>query len=474
MSSTLTSPARPATSGIDAGAVGALAAGLRGHVFTPDTPGYDQARTIWNAMVDKRPAVIARCASAADVQHAVRFARERGLEIAVKGGGHNIAGSALVDGGLVLDLSSMKSVRVDPARRTAVVEPGVTLGEFDHDVQAFGLATPVGINSTTGIAGLTLGGGFGWLSRTYGMTVDNLRSADVVTVSGDFVRASERENSDLFWGLRGGGGNFGIVTAFELGLHPVGPQVMAGLIVHPFADANALLRRYREVSLAAPKELSAWVVMRQAPPLPFLPVEVHGTEVVVIAVLYSGDMQAGERAMAPLRAIGKPIADVVSPQPYAGFQAAFDPLLAPGARNYWKTHDFAPLGDDALDLAIDAARRLPGPHCEVFLAQMGGAVRDTAEDATAYSGRSADWIANVHARWTDPAEDEKCIGWARRLFTDLTPHATGTAYVNFMTQDEGERVRTAYGSHYGRLAALKKKYDPSNVLRSNQNITPAA
>jgi FAD/FMN-containing dehydrogenase len=451
-----------------------LAAGLRGHVFTPGTPGYDQARTIWNAMIDKRPAVIARCASSADVQHAVRFARDQGLEIAVKGGGHNIAGSALVDGGLVLDLSGMKSVRVDPARRTAVVEPGVTLGEFDHDVQAFGLATPVGINSTTGIAGLTLGGGFGWLSRTYGMTVDNLRSADVVTVSGDFVRASERENADLFWGLRGGGGNFGIVTAFELGLHPVGPQVMAGLIVHPFADANALLRRYREVSLAAPKELSAWVVMRKAPPLPFLPADVHGTEVVVIAVLYSGDMQAGERAIAPLRAIGKPIADVVSPHPYAGFQAAFDPLLAPGARNYWKTHDFAPLGDDALDIAIDAARRLPGPQCEVFLAQMGGAVRDTPEDATAYSGRNADWIANVHARWTDPADDEPCIGWARRLFKDLTPHATGTAYVNFMTQEEGARVATAYGAHYGRLAALKKTYDPSNVLRSNQNITPAA
>ena len=474
MTSTLTPQAQPAVRSLDPAAVSALAALLRGHVFTPDTPGYDQARTIWNAMIDKRPAVIAQCASAADVQHAVKFAREQGLEIAVKGGGHNIAGSALVDGGLVLDLSGMKSVRVDPARRTAVVEPGVTLGEFDHDVQAFGLATPVGINSTTGIAGLTLGGGFGWLSRTYGMTVDNLRSADVVTASGEFVRASEHENADLFWGLRGGGGNFGIVTAFEFGLHPVGPQVMAGLIVHPFADANALLRRYREVSLAAPKELSAWVVMRKAPPLPFLPADVHGTEVVVIAVLYSGDMQAGERAIAPLRAIGKPIADVVSPHPYAGFQAAFDPLLAPGARNYWKTHDFAPLGDDALDIAIDAARHLPGPQCEVFLAQMGGAVRDTAEDATAYSGRNADWIANVHARWTDAAEDEQCIGWARRLFKDLTPHATGNAYVNFMTQDEGARVEAAYGSHYGRLAALKKKYDPSNVLRTNQNIVPAA
>jgi len=473
MTSTITSPL-PASPTLDASAVSALAAGLRGRVFTPDSPGYDQARTIWNAMIEKRPAVIARCASAADVRHAVRFARDAGLDIAVRGGGHNIAGSALADGGLVLDLSGMKSVRVDPARRVAVVEPGVTLGEFDHDAQAFGLATPVGINSTTGIAGLTLGGGFGWLSRTYGLTVDNLRSADVVTVDGEFVRASERENADLFWGLRGGGGNFGIVTAFELGLHPVGPQVLAGLIVHPFADAGALLRRYREVALAAPNELTAWVVMRKAPPLPFLPAEVHGTEVVVIAVLYSGDMAAGEHAIAPLRAIGTPIADVVSPHSYAGFQAAFDPLLTPGARNYWKTHDLAPMTDEALDLSIDAVRRLPGEQCEVFLAQLGGAVRNTAEDATAYSGRNADWVLNVHARWTDERQDERCIGWARRLFKDLAPHATGNAYVNFMTHEEGDRVQQAYGAHYPRLAALKRKYDPTNVLRTNQNIVPAA
>jgi hypothetical protein len=442
-------------------------------VFTPDVAGYDDARTIWNAMIDKHPAVIARCAGAADVRYAVGFAQEHGLQLAVRGGGHNIAGSALCDGGLVIDLSAMKSVRVDPARRVATVEPGVTLGEFDHDAQAFGLATPVGINSTTGIAGLTLGGGFGWLSRTYGMTVDNLRSADVVTVSGELVSASERENADLFWALRGGGGNFGIVTAFELGMHKVGPEVMAGLIVHPFADAEALLRRYRDVAAAMPNELSAWVVLRKAPPLPFLPAEVHGKEVVVIAVLYSGDMKDGERAIAPLRAIGKPIADVVSPHPYSGFQAAFDPLLAPGARNYWKTHNLARLGDEALDLLVDAARHLPGPQCEVFLAQMGGAVRDTPEEATAYSGRDADFIVNVHARWTDAGQDGECVGWARALFKDLAPHATGGAYVNFMTQDESERVRMAYGPHYARLAALKKKYDPANVLRVNQNINPA-
>jgi len=288
------------------------------------------------------------------------------------------------------------------------------------------------------------------------------------------VRASEQENADLFWGLRGGGGNFGIVTAFELALHQVGPEVMAGLIVHPFDDAGALLRRYREIALAAPNELAVWVVMRKAPPLPFLPPDVHGKEVVVFGVLHSGDMKAAERAIAPLRAIGKPIADVVSPHPYAGFQAAFDPLLAPGARNYWKTHDLAPLRDEALDIAIDAVRRLPGPQCEVILAQMGGAIRDTGEDATAYSGRDADWIVNVHGRWTDDTDDERCIGWARRLFKDLTPYATGHAYVNFMTGDEGDRVQTAYGTHYARLSALKKRYDPANVLRTNQNIAPAA
>lgn len=473
MSPTTTSPSHSPNSTVDEAAADDLRARVRGRVLTPRTPGYDDARTIWNAMIDKRPAVIVRCAGAADVQQAVRFAGEHGLVIAVRSGGHNIAGSALCDGGLVVDLSGMKSVRIDPARRTATVEPGVTLGEYDREAQAFGLATPLGINSTTGVAGLTLGGGMGWLSRTHGMTVDSLRSVDVVTVGGDFVRASETENADLFWALRGGGGNFGIVTAFDFTLHPVGPSVLAGLIVHPFADAPALLRRYRDVVAGAPNELSAWVVLRKAPPLPFLPADVHGKEVVVIAALYSGDMAAGERAVAPLRAIGKPIADVISPHPYVGFQAAFDPLLAPGARNYWKTHNLARLTDGALDVGVEAARQLPSPQCEVFFAQLGGAVGNVADDATAYSGRKSEFVVNVHARWTEPGQDAECIGWARSLFGALAPHATGGAYVNFMTQDEGDRVRTAYGPNYPRLAALKKRYDPSNVLRVNQNISPA-
>ena len=450
-----------------------LAATLRGDVVPAGSPQYDETRRIWNAMIDRRPALFVRCRSSADVVRTVRFAREHDLLLAIRGGGHNIAGSALADGGLVVDLSGMRSVRVDPDRRLARAEPGVTLGEFDHDTQAFALATPLGINSTTGLAGLTLGGGYGWLTRSYGLTVDNLRSVDVVTADGTLLTASEEENADLFWALRGGGGNFGIVTSFELGLHPVGPEVLAGLIVHPFDDAANLLRRYRDVVLDAPDALSAWVVMRKAPPLPFLPEAVHGQEVVVIAVCYAGSLADGERALRPLRAIGTPHADVVGPTPYAGFQAAFDPLLTPGARNYWKTHNFANLHDPLIDDVIQRVRLLPGPMCEIFLAHLGGAVSRRSDEATAYTGRAAQFVMNVHARWDDPTMDEGFVGWARDVYAATAPHASAGAYVNFMTQDEQDRVRAAYGSNYDRLAAVKAKYDPDNVFRTNQNITPA-
>ncbi|MFL5576638.1 MAG: FAD-binding oxidoreductase [Gemmatimonadaceae bacterium] len=454
--------------------LGTLAATVRGDLLPENAPGYEEARRIWNAMIDQRPALIARCRSAADVTRVVRFARERELLTAVRGGGHNIAGTSLVDGGLVVDLSPMRGVRVDRAGRTARVDPGVTLGELDRDTQAFGLATPVGINSTTGIAGLTLGGGYGWLSRKYGLTVDNLRAADVVTADGELLTASESENSDLFWAIRGGGGNFGVVTSFELQLHPVGPQVMAGLLVHPFDDAAGLLRRYRDVVTAAPDELTAWVVMRQAPPLPFLPESVHGTPVVVIAVMYAGDLADGERAIAPLRAIGRPHADVVAPMPYVAFQAAFDPLLAPGSRNYWKTHNFAALDDALIDTIVDQAHTLPGPMCEIFLAQLGGAVSRVPDDATAYMGREAQFVMNVHARWDDRARDLDFVSWARAVFRSTAPFASAGAYVNFLTQDEQDRVRAAYGPNYDRLAAVKAKYDPTNLFRVNQNIHPAA
>ena len=451
-----------------------LASMLRGDVAVAGTPPYEETRHIWNRMAERRPALFARCRSASDVLRAIRFAREHDLLVSVRGGGHNIGGNALVENGMVIDLSPMRATRVDPLRRVARAEGGVTLGEFDRDTQTFSMATPLGINSTTGIAGLTLGGGYGWLSRSLGLTVDNLLSADVVTADGAFITASEQENSDLFWALRGGGGNFGIVTSFEYRLHPVGADVLAGLIVHPFDDAPELLRRYRDVVQASPDALSAWVVMRQAPPLPVLPAAVHGTKVLVIAVCYAGDLAAGERALRPLRAIGTPHADVVGPTSYLSFQTAFDPLLAPGARNYWKTRNFSTLPDQLIDTLVAQVGELPGPQSEIILAQLGGAISRKAEDATAYMGRTAQFVMNVHARWDDDGADDRFVAWARGVFSATEPFAAGGAYVNFLTQEEGGRVREAYGSNYDRLAAIKAKYDPMNVLRINQNIVPAA
>jgi FAD/FMN-containing dehydrogenase len=458
---------------LDPEEVAQLAASLRGDLVTEESPEYDAVRSIWNAMVDRRPALFIRCRSASDVVRAVRFARGHELLVGVRGGGHNIAGNALADGGVVVDLSPMRGIRVDRARRTARVEPGVTLGDLDRDAQAFGLATPLGINSTTGIAGLALGGGYGWLSRKLGLTIDNLLAADVVTADGELVTASETENSDLFWAIRGGGGNFGIVTSFELQLHPVGPEVLAGLIVHPVDGAAELLRRYRDVMTRAPEELTAWVVLRQAPPLPFLPEEVHGTEVMVIAALYNGDRESGERALAPLRAIGTPYADVIGPAPYAAFQTAFDPLLTAGARNYWKTHNFSTLHDALIDTIVEQVRLLPGPMCEIFLAHLGGAVSRVRDDETAYVGRDAQFVMNVHARWTEAADDAGYIDWARSVYDATAPFATAGAYVNFLTADEQDRVRAAYGPNYDRLAAIKAKYDATNLFRVNQNIRPA-
>ena len=446
---------------------------LRGAVLLPAEDGYDTARAIWNAMIDRRPGLIVRCAGAADVMEAVRFAHRHNILLAVRAGGHNIAGNAVCDGGMMIDLSPMTSVRIDPENRTARVEPGVTLGAFDREAQAFGLATPVGINSTTGIAGLTLGGGFGWLSRKHGLTVDNLLAADVVTADGALVHASERENPELFWAIRGGGGNFGVVTSFEFRLHPVGPEVLSGLIVHPFAEAGSLLRRYRDFVAQAPDALSVWAVLRKAPPLPFLPPAVHGSEVLVFAACYAGPMHEGEKALAPLRGLGKPIADVISPHPYIAWQAAFDPLLEPGARNYWKSHDFAALGDEAIDRVVDFAGRLPTAECEIFLAHLGGAVNRVPVDATAYPHRDAQFVMNVHTRWRAPAEDATCIDWARAFFDATAPHATGGVYVNFMPEDEAGQVERAYGPNRKRLAALKAKYDPDNLFRMNQNIAPA-
>jgi FAD/FMN-containing dehydrogenase len=452
--------------------IAAFQQGVRGRLATPGSEDYEQARTIWNAMIDRRPALVVRCVGAADVLRAVRFARDNDLLVGVRGGGHNIAGNAVCDGGLQIDLSLMKSVRVDPIARAARVEPGVTLGEFDREAQAFGLATPLGINSTTGVAGLTLGGGFGWLSRGLGLSIDNLLSADVVTANGELLRASEQENPDLFWGIRGGGGNFGVVTSFEFKLHPVGPELLAGLIVHPLDDAKEVLRFHREFMATVPDELTCWFVMRQAPPLPFLPPEWHGKEILALAVCYNGDIAEGERIARPLREFGRPIADVIGPTPYVGWQTVLDPLLAPGARNYWKSHDFADTSDGLIEVMMDHARRIPDPQTEIACAQLGGAVSRVPRSATAYNHRDGQYVMNVHGRWSDPAKDEACIAWARSLWQAAAPFATGSVYVNFLTQEEGGRVREAYGENYERLVALKNKYDPTNLFGVNQNISP--
>jgi FAD/FMN-containing dehydrogenase len=456
------------------GELDALAGGLRGTLLAEDAPGYDDARTIWNAMIDRRPGLIVRCAGAEDVVRAVRFASDNELLVAVRGGGHNIAGSAVCDGGLMIDLSEMKSVRVDPATQRVWVEPGATLGDLDKETQAFGLAVPTGINSTTGVAGLTLGGGFGWITRKFGLTIDNLLSVDIVTADATLVRASAKENPDLFWALRGGGGNFGVVTAFEFKLNSLGPQVLSGLVVHPFENAANLLKEYRRVVESAPDELTCWVVMRKAPPLPFLPVEWHGREVLVFAMCYSGDIKEGEKATAELRALGQPIADVVGANPFTGWQANFDPLLAPGARTYWKSHDLTQLADGAIAALVEAMRRLPGPECEIFIGHVGGVAGRVPVDATAFPQRSSHFVMNVHARWREESQDKACIAWARSVFDAIAPFSAGTAYVNFMPGDEGERVETAYGPNYDRLAEAKRRYDPRNLFRLNQNVRPTA
>ena len=452
--------------------IAALKGKLRGLVALPGEEGYDAARTIWNAMIDRRPAVVIRCLGAADVIEAVRLARDEDLLVAVRAGGHNISGNAVCDGGLLIDLSQMKSVRVDPTARTARVEPGATLADFDREAQAFGLATPLGINSTTGVAGLTLGGGFGWTTRKFGLTIDNLVSADVVTSDGAFLRASATENPDLYWGLRGGGGNFGVVTSFEFKLHPFGPQVWSGLVVHPFEEAPGLLREYRRLAHEAPDELTTWAVMRKAPPLPFLPAEWHSKEVLIFAACYAGDMAEGEKATQALSALGKPIANVLSPHPYVGWQTAFDPLLTPGARNYWKSHDFADLPDGAIDVIVRAVHDLPSPECEVFIAHVGGAMARVAADATAWPNRKAHFVMNAHSRWRDKAGDSAGVGWARALHEAAAPFASGSVYVNFMPEDESGRVESAYGANYRRLAEIKRRYDPDNRFRMNQNIPP--
>jgi FAD/FMN-containing dehydrogenase len=446
---------------------------FKGKVLFPGDGVYEDARKIWNAMIDKHPALIARCISTSDVVAAVNFAREEGLPLAVRGGGHNIAGSALCDDGLVIDLSGMKAAIVDPGAGRVTIEGGATLADLDAATQAHGPATPVGINSTTGIAGLTLGGGFG-LAQPRKVRVDHRQPR--VLQGGDRVRqGGARERQRTPGSVLGSSRRRRQLRR----RHPlqfrltVGPNVLSGLIVYPLSEAKSVLQQYREFAAKAPDDLSVWTVLRQAPPLPFLPKEVHGKGVVVLALLYAGDPKQGEPLTEHLRRFGTPVGEHVGVQPYTAWQQAFDPLLTAGARNYWKSHNLARLDDALLDAVIACVEGLPSPQCELFFAALGGATTRTAPDSTAYAHRDAQFVMNVHGRWEDQADDERCIRWARECFNATAPFAAGGVYVNFLTADEGDRVRSAYGPNYERLSLVKRAYDPSNLFRMNQNIAPA-
>ena len=451
--------------------------GFAGPVLTPSDEGYDEARRIWNGAIDRMPGLIARCTGTADVLAAVRFARERGLLVAIRGGGHNVAGTALCDGGLVVDLSLMRAVHVDPARRVARAQAGALWGDFDHETLAFQLATTGGIVTHTGIAGLTLGGGIGWLMRKHGLTADNLLSADIVTAHAEFRRAGEDDDPELLWALRGGGGNFGVVTSFRYRLHPIGRQVLAGPVFWDMAETPGVLRMYRDLVSAAPDELTTVVSLRKAAPLPVIPVELHGRKVCAVIVCWAGDSGAGERFLRQLRSYGSPLLDLIAPRPYAALQSMFNPTVPHGWHYYWKSTELDALKDDAIDVIAEHALRIDSPRSFALIFQLGGAVGRVPEDATAYSHRQAAHNLNINGvclpdEGVSVAARERA--WTRDFFAAMEPHQSGV-YVNFLGDEGIERVRSAYGERtFGRLVALKTRYDPDNFFRVNQNIPPGA
>lgn len=454
-------------------ALESLRSGLQGELSSPGDTGYEEARAIWNGMIDRHPRWVVRSAGAADVVAAVNFAREHDLLLSVRGGGHNVAGTAVGDGGLMIDLSPMRAIHVDPDHRVARVEPGINWGDLDRETQPFGLAVPGGIVSATGVAGLTLGGGFGWLSRKWGLTSDSLLAADVVTADGRLLRASKAENRDLFWAIRGGGGNFGIVTAFEFTLHPVGPEVMAGLIFYPLEDAREVLEFYREFTEQAPDELGSMAVLRMAPPAPFLPKQVHGQPVIAVGVCYAGTVEDGAEAVRPLKEFGSPLVDLIVPRPFAAFQTILDSASPSGRRYYWKSEYFSELPEDACQYLIDYAANLSSPLTAVLLFQLGGAISRVDEHETAAGNRQAAYVLNIQTAWEDPEQTGTHIEWTRAFWRALQPYASGGVYVNFLSEGEGERrIQAAYGANYERLVQLKHKYDPANLFRMNQNIEP--
>ena len=448
--------------------------GFRGRLIRAGDTEYDTARALWNGAIDRRPRLIARSVGAADVVAAVRFARDHDLEIAIRGGGHNVAGTASCDDGIVIDLSAMRAVRVDPAGRTAWVQGGALWGDVDRETQAHGLATTGGIVSHTGVAGLTLGGGVGWLMRSQGLTVDNLLAASIVTADGNLLRASEFEHPDLFWALRGGGGNFGAVTSFEFRLHSVGPAVLAGPILWDAGDAGEVLRYYRDFVRDAPDQLGTVVRFGSAPPLSAIPEELHWRPVVMVGICYAGPVEAGERVLRPLRACGNPLLDLVGPTPYAGFQSALDSTVIHGWNYYWKSTHLPELGDDLIDVIAGHAFACSSPRSYAALFHLKGAVSRVAEGATAFGNRQASHAITLDAVWR-PGEDfgDRDTAWSKQFFAALGRFHQGV-YVNFLGGDETpDRVREAYGDPvYNRLVEVKTTYDPDNVFHHNQNVRP--
>jgi len=447
---------------------------VRGEVRTPDDAGYDEAARIWNGAHDgRRPALVVQCTGAADVVVAVGFARSNHLPVAVRGGGHSIAGFSTCDGGLVIDLSPMNGVRVDPQTLRAVAGGGAVWADVDHETQAFGLATTGGLVSSTGIGGFTLGGGIGWLMRKYGLACDNLVGADVVTADGQLVRVSESENADLLWGLRGGGGNFGIVTQLELQLHAVGPTVYAGPIFYPADAGRDLLRAFRDWVDDAPDEITALVNLTTAPPLPVIPAEWHGKKVAAFIAVSCGEPAEGDSLVSTFRDVAQPIADLLGPMPYGVIQTLIDPLWPKGINAYFKATNLSGLDDDLIDRLAALHLGAPGPQCEIHVHQMGGAVARVAEDATAFAERSMPYVLNAVTGWHDLSQASSHRQWARDVVAAAGDASTGRAYVNFL--GDGDAARTAYGERtYERLVALKDQYDPANVFRANQNIEPSA
>jgi hypothetical protein len=453
--------------------VAALRTRVRGPVLTPEDSGYEDARTVWNAMIDRRPAIVARCSDTPDVAAAVQFAREHNLLICIKGGGHNIAGLAVADGAMLLDMSGLRGVWVDRERKIAHAQAGCLLGDVDRETQVHGLAAVLGFVSATGIAGLTLGGGFGYLTRRHGWTTDNVSGMDVVTAEGKLVRASEAENPDLFWGLRGGGGNFGVVTGIDYRLHPVGPEIVGGPVAWPADEAPKVLELYRTVAEKAPRELTLVTMMRPAPPAPWLPAEWHGKPIVALLACYTGDPDEGEKLVAPIKNFGSPIGSALARRPYVQMQSLLDGTQPKGRRYYWKSEYLAGITPELCEKAMEHAAKIQSPHSAVIFFQLGGALNEIADDSPV-GNRDARYVLNIAGSWEGADADAASMAWARDAWTDMQGFGTGGNYINFLTEDEGhERIEAALGGALRRLGEVKAKWDPENVFRTNRNIKPA-